>query len=175
MRSKTFRMRSSAGRNRHVASPSIPYRHTDESTKLMGSEQSAGGHHSSAAAHHGQAPNFHREAASRYKVGKDYVHAAHQALVAHGHAMRALEHGHVSSTFYAEHNAGALPGFLERATRKPAGPSKPLSLLQQVSAEANGTSSLPSTMRRPRVTTSKPGNIVTVSTTSGRPTNESRT
>lgn len=59
----------------------------------MGDKQRAPGHHASAVNHHGQAAHFHREAAKHYLIGKDYAHAAHMALTAQGHALKAIWHG----------------------------------------------------------------------------------
>ncbi len=76
--------------------------------------------HLSAARHHEQAAHFHREAARHYQIGKDYAHAAHLAVTAHGHALRALEHGQAASEVYAgqEGSGSQLPGYLSRAVDK---------------------------------------------------------
>lgn len=50
-------------------------------------------HHISAANHHRQAALYHREASKHYQAGKDFGHAAHMALAAHGHALKAIWHG----------------------------------------------------------------------------------
>ena len=81
----------------------------------MTAKQGAAGHHASAVSHHGQAMQFHREAARHYQIGKDYAHAAHQALVAHGHTMQAMEHGQKAAEAYAEHGGNPLPKYLDRA------------------------------------------------------------
>jgi hypothetical protein len=81
----------------------------------MTAEQGALRHHTSAAAHHGHAAEFHTAASRHYQIGKDYAHAAHQALVAHGHAMLALEHGQEARDCYAGSAGGPLPGCVERA------------------------------------------------------------
>lgn len=75
-------------------------------------------HHATAAMHHEQAAYFHREASRHYQIGKDYDHAAHQALTAHGHALRALEYGKAVSTRYAEHEGSPLPSYLTRSLDK---------------------------------------------------------
>jgi hypothetical protein len=85
----------------------------------MNLAQDSTDHHISAAIHHEQAAHFHREASRHYQIGKDYAHAAHQALTAHGHALRALEHGQAASTRYADHGGSPLPGYLARAADKP--------------------------------------------------------
>ena len=69
-----------------------------------------------AAEHHQQAARIHREASRHYQTGRDYAHAAHQALTAHGHALRALEHGQAASALYAAHEGSPLPGYLSRST-----------------------------------------------------------
>jgi hypothetical protein len=61
-------------------------------------------HHIKAAAHHMQASRYHRESSRHYEIGKDYAHAAHQALVAHGHALRALRSGNDARLHYATHH-----------------------------------------------------------------------
>ena len=71
-------------------------------------------HHAAAAAHHEQAALYHREASRHYQVGKDYAHDAHQALTAHGHALRAMEHGQAASLCYAAHEGSPLPGYIRR-------------------------------------------------------------
>jgi hypothetical protein len=73
------------------------------------------GHHAAAAAHHQQAARFHREASRHYLIGKDYAHAAHQALTAHGHALRALEHGQAARALYAAQEGSPLPKYLSRS------------------------------------------------------------
>jgi hypothetical protein len=65
--------------------------------------------HAAAASHHEQAAHYHREASHHYQIGKDYAHAAHQALVAHGHSLRALEHGQAALACYIEHEGVPLP------------------------------------------------------------------
>jgi hypothetical protein len=47
-------------------------------------------HDGSPHSHHEHAMRLHHDAAKHYNEGKDYAHAAHQALVAHGHALLAL-------------------------------------------------------------------------------------
>lgn len=77
-------------------------------------------HHLSAAAHHDQAAHFHREASRHYQTGKDYAHAAYQAMTARGHALRAMEHGQAASDEYARQEASPLPGYLSRSGDKSA-------------------------------------------------------
>jgi hypothetical protein len=59
-------------------------------------------YHESAKAHHEQAVMHHRSAATHYKTGKDYAHAAHQAFLANGHALRAYDQSKAASRLYAE-------------------------------------------------------------------------
>ncbi|SDG21920.1 hypothetical protein [Paraburkholderia phenazinium] len=47
-------------------------------------------HLEAAASHHEQAGRFHREASRHFEEGKDFNHAAHQAVMAHGHALHAI-------------------------------------------------------------------------------------
>jgi hypothetical protein len=76
-------------------------------------------HHTSAANHHQQAARFHREASKHFEIGKDYAHAAHQALIAHGHAVQAIHSGNEARRYYAEHNGNALPNSLQSVLRFP--------------------------------------------------------
>jgi hypothetical protein len=82
----------------------------------MTDSQDPSAHHAAAAVHHQQAARFHREASRHYQIGKDYAHAAHQALTAHGHALRALEHGQAASIRYATYESSPLPGYLSRSS-----------------------------------------------------------
>jgi hypothetical protein len=49
--------------------------------------------HTMAAIHHDQAAKFHHAASTHFESGKDYAHSAHEAILAHGHALKALEFG----------------------------------------------------------------------------------
>ncbi len=84
---------------------------------FMTNEQGAAGHHASAATHHGHAMRFHLDSARHYQVGKDYAHAAHQALVAHGHALRAIDHGNAATR--DESGRGAPPASFLDARKTP--------------------------------------------------------
>jgi hypothetical protein len=76
----------------------------------MNTNRSGGAeHHASAAGHHEDAANFHHQASMHYEIGKDYAHAAHQALVAHGHAMQAIEHANHARDHYPDYDDGAFP------------------------------------------------------------------
>ena len=59
-------------------------------------------HHASAATHHEQAARYHREASRHFEVGKDFSHAAHQSIVAHGHTLEAVKRGNDARAYYAE-------------------------------------------------------------------------
>ena len=66
-----------------------------------------GEHHVAAAEHHEQAAAHHRQASKHY-AEKDYAHAAHQALIAHGHMQQAVRHGNEATKYHLEeHNKNA--------------------------------------------------------------------
>ena len=69
----------------------------------MNTKQSKKGHLEAAASHHEQAARFHREASHHFGAGKDYDHAAHQAIMAHGYALHAID----EANCVVKHNAGA--------------------------------------------------------------------
>jgi hypothetical protein len=71
----------------------------------MNTKQSKKGHLEAAASHHEQAARFHREASRHFESGKDYDHAAHQAIMAHGHALHAIDEANCA----VKHNAGPAP------------------------------------------------------------------
>jgi len=50
----------------------------------------------------GVAAPHHRQASKHY-ADKDYAYAAHQALVAHGHAQHAMRHGNEATKYHVEH------------------------------------------------------------------------
>jgi len=58
-------------------------------------------HHMAAAQHHEQAASHHRLASKHY-AEKDYAHAAHQALIAHGHTKQAVRHGNEATKYHLE-------------------------------------------------------------------------
>src|SRR5476651_332982 len=84
---------------------------------MMSENHGAAEHHNRAAMHHTLAARYHREASRHYQTGKDYAHAAHQALVAHGHALQAIDRGNDASKYYAGHNGNALPNYPEPVPR----------------------------------------------------------
>jgi hypothetical protein len=63
----------------------------------MNTKQGKKGHLEAAASHHEQAARFHREASQYYEAGKDHDHAAHQAVLAHGHALHAVDEENVAA------------------------------------------------------------------------------
>jgi hypothetical protein len=75
----------------------------------MTAEDRAARHHASAATHHRHAMQFHREASHHYQIGKDYARAAHQALVAHGHTLKAIDHWQQAINDYSERGAYLFP------------------------------------------------------------------
>jgi hypothetical protein len=80
----------------------------DQSGAIMTDKHHAAEHHASATIHHRLAAQFHREASRHYETGKDYAHAAHQAQIAHAHALHALRQGDEARTHYAEHHLSDL-------------------------------------------------------------------
>jgi hypothetical protein len=58
-------------------------------------------HHEAAAEHHAQAATHHHQASVHYEE-KDYAHAAHQALMAHGHTQQAVRHANDATKYYLE-------------------------------------------------------------------------
>jgi hypothetical protein len=85
----------------------------------MTSDNGAGDHHESAARHHERAAHFHREASRQYRIGTDYAHAAHLALTARAHALRALEDGQAASARYTEQEFAPLPFYLKNPADHP--------------------------------------------------------
>lgn len=79
----------------------------------MTTNHQAADHHSSAANHHAQAARHHREASRHHKVGKDYAHAAHQAWLAHGHALQAAERGNEARRYYVTHHGKGARNYPE--------------------------------------------------------------
>jgi hypothetical protein len=57
----------------------------------MNAKPSKKEHLEAAASHHEQAARLHREASRHFEEGKDFAHAAHQAMLAHGHALHAID------------------------------------------------------------------------------------
>jgi hypothetical protein len=73
------------------------------SENIMSKTLTGAEHHDAAAVHHEQAAVHHREAA-RYYAQKDYAHAAHEALIAHGHTQQAMRHGNEATKYHVEHH-----------------------------------------------------------------------
>ncbi|MGA7778804.1 MAG: hypothetical protein WCA85_14005 [Paraburkholderia sp.] len=60
----------------------------------MNTKHSKKGHLEAAASHHEQAARYHHEASRHFEDGKDFDHAAHQAMMAHGHTLHAIDRAH---------------------------------------------------------------------------------
>ena len=58
--------------------------------------------HTAAAEHHEQSASHHRLASKHY-AEKDFAHAAHQALIAHGHTQLAVRNGNEATRYHLEH------------------------------------------------------------------------
>lgn len=67
----------------------------------MNTKHSKKGHLEAAASHHEQAARYHREASRHFEGGQDYAHAAHQAMMAHGHTLHAIDEAHQSGAHVA--------------------------------------------------------------------------
>jgi hypothetical protein len=65
-------------------------------------------HHTAAAEHHDLAANHHREAAKRF-AAKDYAHAGHQALMAHGHTQLAARHANEATKHHLTWHGSGPP------------------------------------------------------------------
>ena len=62
----------------------------------MNTKHSKKGHLEAAASHHEQAARHHREASRHFEDGRDFAHAAHQAMMAHGHTLHAIDQAHAA-------------------------------------------------------------------------------
>ncbi|WP_193727851.1 hypothetical protein [Paraburkholderia franconis] len=60
----------------------------------MNTKHSKKGHLEAAASHHEHAARHHREASRHFEDGRDFAHAAHQAMMAHGHTLHAIDQAH---------------------------------------------------------------------------------
>ena len=74
-------------------------------------------HHLAAADHHELAARHHRRASKHYE-DEDYAHAAHQALIAHGHMQQAARHGNEATKYHVEHHGKDLPATEKIATHE---------------------------------------------------------
>lgn len=81
----------------------------------MNTKQSKKEHLDAAASHHEQAARFHREASQYYEAGKDYNHAAHQAVLAQGHALYAIDESNVAVKHAGAPSAGSVESGLTAA------------------------------------------------------------
>jgi hypothetical protein len=94
---------------RHRATVYQIWQQTSVKDWIMTATTGPEAHHAAAAQHHEQAARFHREASRHYQIGKDYAHAAHEALSAHGHALLALQQGNAASDWYGPQSGKKLP------------------------------------------------------------------
>jgi hypothetical protein len=65
--------------------------------------------HASAATNHGLAARHHREASNHFQFEKGWAHAAHQAFLARGYALHAMDHGIEAGKKYAERGHATSP------------------------------------------------------------------
>ncbi|CAE6730383.1 hypothetical protein R70006_04367 [Paraburkholderia domus] len=72
----------------------------------MSTKHSKKEHLEAAASHHEQAARYHRAASRHFEGGKDYAHAAHEAMMAHGHTLHAIDQAHDAGA----HSASTPPG-----------------------------------------------------------------
>lgn len=56
--------------------------------------------HAAASLHHRQAAAHHLDASRHFQTGKDFDHAAHQASLAHGHALLGIDRGSHAADYY---------------------------------------------------------------------------
>jgi hypothetical protein len=61
---------------------------------------SAADHYACAAIRHERAMRYHLEASRQYQVVNDRAHAEHEALVAHEHALKAIDRGCTSRAIF---------------------------------------------------------------------------
>lgn len=71
----------------------------------MSTKHSKKAHLEAAASHHEQAARYHHGASRHFEEGKDYAHAAHEALIAQGHTLHAIDQAHDAGA----HNATTPP------------------------------------------------------------------
>jgi hypothetical protein len=71
----------------------------------MNTKHSKKVHLEAAASHHEQAARYHHAAARYLEDGKDFAHAAHQAMMAHGHTLHAIDRAHDAGA----HSANTSP------------------------------------------------------------------
>jgi hypothetical protein len=62
----------------------------------VNTKHSKKGHLEAAASHHEQAARHHREASRHFEDDRDFAHAAHQAMMAHGHTLHAIDQAHAA-------------------------------------------------------------------------------
>jgi hypothetical protein len=74
-------------------------------------------HRALAAIHHEQSARHHHAASVHFETGKDDAHSAHQAILAHGHALQALAYGRMAWR-EASRSAGDDPVVLKARTAR---------------------------------------------------------
>ncbi|MCW0182727.1 MAG: hypothetical protein OJI70_13205 [Zavarzinia sp.] len=75
--------------------------------------------HAAASLYHQQAAAHHHEAGRHFQSGKDFAHAAHQASLAHGHALLGIDMGSHAADYYRRNHddlATAGSGPITRAS-----------------------------------------------------------
>jgi len=86
----------------------------------MSSQRTSAADHGFAARQNDHAALYHRSASRHFQIGKDYGHAAHQALLAHGHALLADTHARAAAAYYIDHHrTGIAPTPPERSAIPP--------------------------------------------------------
>ncbi|WP_233856179.1 hypothetical protein [Paraburkholderia sp. HD33-4] len=60
----------------------------------MNTKHSKKVHLEAAASHHEHAARYHHQASRHFEAGRDYAHAAHEAMMAHGHTLHAIDEAH---------------------------------------------------------------------------------
>jgi hypothetical protein len=89
----------------------------------MSGHHGSAGRHASAIVHHTEAAQKYREAARHYLIGKDYDHAAHMALIAHGHALQAIKHGDDAGEAYVGDGGSVWPRHPKRIDHRSGEPN----------------------------------------------------
>ncbi|CAG9269851.1 conserved hypothetical protein [Paraburkholderia unamae] len=75
----------------------------------MNTKHSKKMHIEAAASHHEHAAQHHREASRHFEEGRDFGHAAHQALMAHGHTLHAIDQAHEAGAHGSNTQPAAPP------------------------------------------------------------------
>jgi hypothetical protein len=117
-------------------------------------------------------PDFTVRLQGTMRSGKDYAHATHQALLAHGHGLQAIDHGDDAGTYFAEHGGKALPKYPKAVPRFPLKSLEPAGSIRAdpSGAERSITPPPPTTTNRRRDITAKPQSTMTQRNTCRRRT-----